>query len=56
MDPVANKKEQRQIAGDILGVWDDCNADGTLTAGQNEYVAERAYRLAELVEAGEPPL
>ena len=51
MDPIANIKEQRAIAREIQKVWDDCNADGTLTPAQQEHVAERANRLAELVLA-----
>lgn len=51
MDPTANLREQRLIAKDILKVWDDCNADGTLTAKQQDYVSDQAARLAELVIA-----
>ncbi len=51
MDPIANIKEQREIAKDILKTWDDCNADGSLTETQQSFVAEHALRLAELVEA-----
>lgn len=51
MDPVANIKEQREIAKQILKIWDDCNGDGTLTTEQLEAVADHANRLAELVEA-----
>ncbi len=51
MDPDANLKEQLEIAQEIQKVWDDCNADGTLTAGQRDYLADKAGRLSELVEA-----
>lgn len=51
MDPNANLKEQLDIARRILKVWDDCNADGTLTAGQRDFIADKSGRLAELVEA-----
>jgi len=51
MDPVANKLEQVSIALEIARIWDDCNADGTLTTGQMEAVADLANRLAELVTA-----
>ena len=51
MDPVANKIEQMSIAKQILAIWDDCNADGTLTKGQSEEMCDLANRLAELVDA-----
>lgn len=51
MDPIANLKEQLEIANDITRVWDDCSGDETLTAEQNDYVACKAARLAELVIA-----
>ncbi len=51
MDPNANLAEQLKIAKDIEKVWDDCNADGTLTREMSEHVAEQANRLAELVLA-----
>ena len=51
MDPVANKIEQMSVAKQILAIWDDCNADGTLTKGQSEEMADLGYILAELVEA-----
>ena len=51
MDPNANLQEQRRIVADIIRTWDDCNADGTLTRGQQAHVAEQANRLAELVQA-----
>lgn len=49
MDPDANLKEQLEIAKEIKNTWDDCNADGLLTWKQEEYVAELANRLSELV-------
>ena len=51
MDPDANLREQREIARAIQKVLDDCNGDGSLTDGQQFYVAAQAERLAELVEA-----
>lgn len=51
MDPDANLKEQLAIAREIHKVWDDCNADGTLTPRQNEHLAEQADRLADLIVA-----
>lgn len=51
MDPNANLREQRELVREIQRVWNDCNADGTLTAVQAEHVADRASRLAELVAA-----
>jgi hypothetical protein len=51
MDPIANKIEQNILAKRILAIWDDCNADGTLTKGQSEQICNLANRLAELVEA-----
>jgi hypothetical protein len=51
MDPVANKIEQIRVAKAITAVWDDCNADGTLTYSQMEEIADLANRLAELVAA-----
>jgi hypothetical protein len=51
MDPVANKIEQMSVAKQILAIWDDCNADGTLTKGQSEEMCDLANRLAELVDA-----
>jgi hypothetical protein len=51
MDPVANKIEQMSVAIEILSIWDDCNADGTLTTSQMETMCDYANRLAELVEA-----
>jgi hypothetical protein len=49
MDPTANLKEQLQIAKAILKTWDDCNADGTLTMAQTEWISNQSERLAELV-------
>lgn len=51
MDPITNKLEQVSVALEIARIWDDCNADGTLTTGQMEAVADLANRLAELVTA-----
>lgn len=51
MDPNANLKEQLEISATILKTWDDCNADGTLTSDQMEFVSDQANRIAELVEA-----
>lgn len=51
MDPTANKIEQMSVAKQILAIWDDCNADGTLTRGQSEEMCDLANRLAELVQA-----
>ena len=51
MDPIANKIEQMSVARQILEIWDDCNADGTLTSGQSEAMCDLANRLAELVQA-----
>jgi hypothetical protein len=51
MDPIANKIAQLEISSQILKIWDDCNADGTLTKGQMEEVADLSNRLAELVQA-----
>lgn len=51
MDPVANKIEQMSVVKQILAIWDDCNADGTFTKGQTDELCDRAYRLAELVDA-----
>lgn len=51
MDPTANLREQREIVQDILRTWDDCSADGDLTAGQQEHVAGQANRLSELAIA-----
>ncbi len=51
MDPVANKLEQVSVALEIARIWDDCNADGTLTKSQMFAVSDLANRLAELVTA-----
>jgi hypothetical protein len=51
MDPIANKIEQMSVAKQILAIWDDCNADGTLTKAQSNEMNDLANRLAELVEA-----
>jgi ribosome assembly protein YihI (activator of Der GTPase) len=51
MDPDANLKEQLEIARAIRASYDDCNADGTLTEGQQQYVAEIAERFSELALA-----
>ncbi len=51
MDPVANLKEQLEIARSIQAIWDDCNADGTLTNNQRKSIAGMADRLSELVLA-----
>jgi hypothetical protein len=51
MDPLANLKEQRALAKKIQAIWDDCNADGTLTAEQSATAAELANKLSELVLA-----
>lgn len=51
MDPDANLREQLEVSRGILEAWDDCNADGTLTSAQAEFVADEANRLAELIES-----
>lgn len=51
MDPITNKLTQTAVANEILAIWDDCNADGTLTTGQMEAMCDLANRLAQLVEA-----
>ncbi len=49
MDPIANLKEQLELARSIQAIWDDCHEDGTLTPEQSDIVADAANRLAELV-------
>jgi len=51
MDPITNKLTQTAVANEILAIWYDCNADGTLTTGQMEAMCDLANRLAQLVEA-----
>lgn len=51
MDPAANRREQLELAQDIIRTWNDCNADGSLTDSQAIHVSEQAQRLADLVEA-----
>lgn len=51
MDPNANLKGQLELAKEILGVWDDCDANGRLTQHQAEHVSDQAEKLAELVIA-----
>lgn len=52
MDPKANIKEQRELAKELLDIWDEYNGEDSITAAeQSEAVADKAYRLAELVLA-----
>lgn len=51
MDPIANLRSQRELSREIIRLWDNCNDDGTLSAGRCLVVAEHANRLAELVIA-----
>lgn len=51
MDPIANLKEQLELAREIRAIWDDCNGDGTLTRQQQDAASEKAERLSELVLA-----
>jgi hypothetical protein len=51
MDPIANKIEQMSLSIEILSIWDDCNADGTLTTSQMEVMCDLSNRLAELVHS-----
>lgn len=51
MDIEANKKEQAEIASDIMSLWDECPEDGNPTQRQLDIMYLHAFRLAELVQA-----
>lgn len=52
MDPIANLKEQLDLAQSIQVIWEDCDDDtGELSANQRKAVAGMADRLSELVLA-----
>lgn len=51
MDPIANLKEQRELAADILVIQDNCSDDGDFDEQQTIDLIEAAQRLAELVQA-----
>jgi hypothetical protein len=51
MDPTANLKEQREVAAEILAIWDRCTPSGKFTTQQLHELQYAAHRLAELVQA-----
>ena len=50
MDPIANLKEQLEIAREIQTIW-DAAAEGYLGVTDRKTVSDKADRLAELVIA-----
>ena len=51
MDPVANLKEQTELAANVLRIWDLCDEDGEFTEDQKQNLISDAYRMAELIQA-----
>lgn len=51
MDIEANLKEQTELAADIMLHWDDCPESGEFNEYQLDWLANAAYRMAELIQA-----